>query len=276
MNQPVLNDYMDYRAFLKDMFSYKKKTDKYFSYRYFSRRAGISSPNFLQLVISGKRNLTQESAGRICKGFDLRKNEREYFENLVWLNQSTSHEDRNHYYRKIVSLKSNATIRKLDKASYEYFSKWFYPVIREIVSLGDNKWDAEQISGKLDPEISAKDAAKALKALIDLGLISRDSEGFYRQNESFLTTGPEVQSLTVANFHREMLRLATESIERHAAEVRDLSALTISIRSERITELKEHLGRIRQEIIKMYCEDKYCDQVYQLNLQLFPLSRKLV
>jgi uncharacterized protein (TIGR02147 family) len=276
MNQPVLNDYMDYRAFLKDMFTYKKKTDRYFSYRYFSRRAGITSPNFLQLVISGKRNLTQESAAKICKGFDLKKTDREYFENLVWLNQSTTHEDRNHYYRKIVSLKSNASVRKLDKASYEYFSKWFYPAIREVISLGNHKWDAEKISNRLDPEIAPKDAEKALKALIDLGLISRDSDGVYRQNESFLTTGPEVQSLAVANFHREMLRLATESIERHNAEVRDISSLTISIRSERVRELKEHLSRIRHEIMKMYCEDKDCDQVYQLNLQLFPLSRKLV
>ncbi len=274
MNQPVLNDYMDYRAFLKDMFSYKKKTDRYFSYRYFSRRAGINSPNFLQLVITGRRNLTQESAAKICKGFDLKKTEREYFENLVWLNQSTDHEDRNHYYRKLVSLKSNASARKLDKASFEYFSKWFYPAIREIVSLGSRKWSAEEISTILDPEIPAKEAGKALKALIELGLICRDDEGAYMQNESILTTGPEVSSLTIANFHREMLRLATEAIERHKAQDRDISALTISIRSERVSELKGHLARIRQEIMKMYCEDKECDQVYQLNLQLFPLSRK--
>jgi uncharacterized protein (TIGR02147 family) len=275
MNQPVLNDYMDYRAFLKDLFSYKKKTDRYFSYRYFSRRAGINSPNFLQLVISGSRNLTQETAAKICKGFDLKKTEREYFENLVWLNQSKTLEDRNHYYRKVVSLKSDSSIRKLDKAKYEYFSKWFYPAIRELVSLGKLKWDAESISSALAPQITPKEAVKALKALAELDLIIMDENGCYRQKDGLITTGPEVQSLTVANFHREMLRLATESIERHKPETRDVTSLTMSIRSERVKELKEHLARIRREIMKIYCEDNDCDQVYQLNLQLFPLTSKI-
>jgi uncharacterized protein (TIGR02147 family) len=276
MNQPVLSEYLDYRAYLKDMFSFMKKSNPHFSYRYFSRVAGFASPNFLQLVMSGKRNLTPESAAKICKGFNLKKSEREYFENLVWLNQSNNHEDKNHYYKKIVNLKGNPQVRKLDKAAYEYFSQWYYPAVRELIVLGNRKWTPERITEAISPKITIKEAEKAIKALFELNLISVNEEGEYRQNEAFLTTGPEVQSLAVANFHKSMMKLGTESIDAHSHEKRDITSLTVSIKSDRIVELKALLAKTRRDILKEYCSDNECDTVYQLNMQLFPLSGTVI
>jgi hypothetical protein len=43
------------------MFRYAKEQDRFFSHRFFARKAGFSSPNFLKLVMSSQRNLTHES-----------------------------------------------------------------------------------------------------------------------------------------------------------------------------------------------------------------------
>jgi uncharacterized protein (TIGR02147 family) len=270
--KPVINDYLDYRAYLKDMFSYLKEEDRYFSYRFFSRKAGFSSPNFLQLVITKKRNLTHDSALKVCRGFGLKKIEREYFESLVWFNQAADNNDRNHYYKKLMALKKDASARKLDKDSYEYFSKWFYPVIREVAVLGKRSMASDEIARFLSPSISVKDVENALSALENLGLIERDKKGRYKQTQRFVTTGPEVQSLIIANYHKEMLRLATESIERHKSVERDISALTLSIHSEKIPELKEYLSGIRRDILEKYGDEADSDRVVQLNIQLFPLT----
>ena len=80
MKRPVIFDYLDYRAFLKDMFCFRKWKDKHFSYRYFAGKSGFASPNYLKLVIDGDRNLTNGSIAKIAKGFKLKKQEREYFE----------------------------------------------------------------------------------------------------------------------------------------------------------------------------------------------------
>lgn len=56
--------YLDYRAFLADLYTAKKARG--FSYRSFSRRAGLSSPNYLKLVIDGQRNLSAKMAERFA------------------------------------------------------------------------------------------------------------------------------------------------------------------------------------------------------------------
>lgn len=56
--------YHDYRLFLADY--YQAKKPKGFSYRAFSRDAGLGAPNYLKLVIDGKRNPTGEMATRFA------------------------------------------------------------------------------------------------------------------------------------------------------------------------------------------------------------------
>jgi len=224
-------------------------------------------------VIDGQRNLTNESVAKMAQGFSLKRNEREYFENLVFMNQAHNHDERDHYYQKTISLKKNSTVKRLEKASYEYFSKWYYPVIREIVTFGDGDLSAEQIAALLDPPITAHDAQKAINALLELGLIRKAPSGRWEQCDKTISTGPEVQSLEVTNYHRAMLRMATESIERHPADQRDITALTLSISQERIGRLKERIAAFRGELLEIAGEDENPNQVIQINFQLFPISK---
>ncbi len=60
-SRPYPADYRDYRNYLQQMVAYLKATHPRFSYRYFSRLAGYSSPNFLKLVAEGHRNMSIKS-----------------------------------------------------------------------------------------------------------------------------------------------------------------------------------------------------------------------
>jgi len=211
MKCPHVYDYRDYRLFLKDLFYYRKQKNNYFSYRYFAKKAGFVSPNFLKLVTEGKRNLTNTSIAKIAKGFGLKKLEREFFESLVFMNQATSHEEKNHYYKKMMAMNGANPIHKLEKESFDYFSKWYYPVIREIVMFGDRKYSPEQIASFLNPKISVKEVKKALGLLMKLGLIEKNTTGHWEQSDRVVSPRPGVKSLVITNFHKEMLRLARES-----------------------------------------------------------------
>ncbi len=274
MNRPVVFDYLNYRLFLKDMFCHRKLKDKYFSYRYFAGKSGFASPNYIKLVIDNKRNLTNGSIAKIAKGFSLKKREREYFENLVFMNQATDHDERDRYYRKMMSSKGYGNIQKIEKASYEYFSRWYYPVIREIAIMGDGQYTSDEIANLLIPQIKPKDTEKALELLLQLGLIKKDGEGRWKQCDRAISTGPEVKSLVITNFHRDMLRLASESMERFSSEQRDISALTISINGDKMAEIKKRIVAFREEILELACSDQDDDQVVQINIQAFPLTGK--
>jgi uncharacterized protein (TIGR02147 family) len=255
------------------MFAFKKETMPSYSYRYFSRLAGFSSPNFLKLVMEGERNLTNTSVAGIARGFKLKKPERDFFENLVFMNQATEHAEQDHYYRKMIAAKSHGKIKTIETARYEYFSRWYLPVIRELVVFGDRKMTAEQIAEKLYPAVRTKDVETALRRLEALGLILKDEQGQWQQTDSLISTGPEVSSLLITNFHKEMIRLAEESITRHPAKTRDITALTISMKKNRMAELKQKIADFRKDILKEFATDESSDQVIQINIQAFPLTK---
>ncbi|HEX9592469.1 MAG TPA: TIGR02147 family protein [bacterium] len=273
MNQPSIFDYLDYRAFLKDTFQFRKERESFFSHRYFARRAGFTAPNFLQLVITGRRNLTSASIPKVAKGLSLKAKEREYFESLVLMNQADSHDERNHYYQKLTAMRGAGPVKKLEKASFDYFSNWYFPVIREVATWGEGRMTAAEIAGLLQPPVAVKEAERALTALTDLGLLQTDDQGRWRQCDAAVTTGPEVRSLVLANYHREMIRLGGESIERYPPAERDITTLTVSVRDDWMDELKEKIAAFRHELLDLVCQEDEPGQVIQINFQAFPLTK---
>src|SRR5436190_23110865 len=93
--------YLDHRLFLRDLYAEKKRQGKGFSYRAFSRRAGIRSTNYLRLVVVGKRNLSAEMAVRFARGFGLEGTEAEYFCDLVAFTQAKTSEERNRAHARL-------------------------------------------------------------------------------------------------------------------------------------------------------------------------------
>ena len=273
MKRPNIFNYLDYRSYLRDMFAYYKEKDSKFSYRYFSGKAGFASPNFIQLVITGKRNLTTDSLSKIAKGFGLKKKERDFLENMVFMNQAKNHDDKNHYYHRLMTDRGVTGVRHLEKASYDYFSTWYFPVIREVVLFGEGRLTAEDIAKLLNPPITVAQANKALAVLVALKLIVKNKDGRWEATDKAVTTGPEVTSLVVANFHREMIALAREAIERFPREERDISALTLSVNADSIAELKKRIAEFRKELLQFACNEQGSNHVVQVNFQLFPVTK---
>lgn len=273
MNRPNVYDYLDYRSYLIDMFHYRKAQTSHFSYRYFSSKAGFASPNFLQLVVNGQRNLTNASIAKVAKGFALKKKEREFFEYLVFMNQATVHDEKNHYYRKMISMVGYKSIATIEKDQYEYFSKWYYPVIRELLPFDEDGATPEMIAAKLNPRITPKQAESALQLLKKLNLIKQNPRGGWEQVHRDISTGPEIRSMAAANFHKEMLELSMASIDRFPASQRDISGLTLSIRRKNIKEMKTRLASFRRELMELASIEDKPDMVVQINIQLFPLMK---
>ncbi|MCB0414587.1 MAG: TIGR02147 family protein, partial [Bdellovibrionales bacterium] len=74
---PKLQTYTDYREYLQDFYQYKKKLFKNeirgYTYAHFSAAANIKSPNYLKLIIDGKRNLSKEMIQKFSRALELNK-----------------------------------------------------------------------------------------------------------------------------------------------------------------------------------------------------------
>src|SRR5690606_4572701 len=93
--------YHDYRSFLADFYDAKKRRTQGFSYRAFSRAAGLGAPNYLKLVIDGQRNLTPTMAQRFASTCGLGREACEYFGVLVTFTQATSSDERAEAYQRL-------------------------------------------------------------------------------------------------------------------------------------------------------------------------------
>ena len=96
--------------------------------------------------------------------------------------------------------------------------------------------------------------------------------GQLMRGETSVTTGHEVQSLAIGNYHRQMLQRASESIELVDRSYRDISALTVCINRLTVAELKERIHGFRETMLNRCDRDQEPEAVYQLNIQLFPLT----
>jgi uncharacterized protein (TIGR02147 family) len=264
--------YLDYRSYLRDYYVERKENGRGFSYRSFSRRAGLKSPNYLKMVIDGARNLTPPMAERFARACGLADEGTQYFVDLVGFNQASTATERNSYYSRLSASTRYRKTHKLDLAKAAYHSTWYIPAIRELITREDFSEDPEWVAKTLVPSISKSDAKRALATLIELGLAVRSDDGKLTQADALLSTGPETRSLHIANYHRTMMGRAAESIDIFPSEDRDISSLTLCLGENGIRQFKERIQRFRRELLELSALEDDPLQVVQVNFQLFPLS----
>jgi len=264
--------YLDYRAFLRDHYLRGKEHGR-LSFRGFSRRAGLGSPNYLKLVMEGDRNITDAMAARFASASGLAADAASYFCELVRFNQAKTVLDRATHHQRLTGFQRYREIRPLDSADAAYHSTWYLPAVRELAARHEFREDPGWISRTLWPSISFEQAQAALSTLLELGLLVRTADGSIRQGDRLLSTGAEIASLNVARYHQTMLERAGAAIEEVPPDQRDISSLTLCLGADGIRRLKERLRSFRRELLEISSLESDPKQVVQLNLQLFPLSR---
>jgi uncharacterized protein (TIGR02147 family) len=264
--------YLDYRAFLRDYYL-EKKDRRGLSYRAFSRRAGLKSPNYLKLVIDGARNLSDEMAARFAKAVGLDGDGADYFVELVRFSQAKSTTERNASYSRLTGFRRHQRAQPLELKHAAYHSTWYLPAIRELAARPDFSDDPAWIASALWPSITKADAAAALATLLELGLLAKNARGKIVQGEALVSTGPETRGLHIKNYHRMMMERAAESMDEIPASDRDISSLTLCLGADGLARLKERIQRFRRELLELSTLEDDADQVVQVNFQLFPLSR---
>jgi uncharacterized protein (TIGR02147 family) len=264
--------YLDYRAFLRDHYAAKKAASRAFSYRAFSKRAGVASPNYLKLVVEGKRSLSLEMSERFARACGLDADASRYFVHLVAFNQAKTSTERAQAYDKLSGFQSYRQAHKLELAHAAYYSDWYMPAIRELAASVQFRAEPEWIADQLVPKISPLQAQRALETLIELGLLVRNSSGRWVQADALVSTGPETRGLHIVAFHRAMTQRAIESIDLVPAAERDISSLTLCLGRGGLATLKTRLQRLRRELLELSALETEPEQVVQVNFQLFPLS----
>jgi uncharacterized protein (TIGR02147 family) len=272
-------DYTDYRRYLADYYNECKKISKAFSYRYFARKSGINSIGLYKDVVEGRQKIGRALIFKFSAAMGHTKKEAEYFENMVFFNESETVEERMLFFERMVACQKTK-VRIVDATRYEFYNKWYYSAVRALVGIGkfrDDEHSYKKIAGTLNPRIKPDEAKRALATLLRLGFISENDDGVFVLTDAAITTSvlkpdKNITLINVVNFQKEVMALANESIDRFEIEHINLSTLTLGLSESTVATIKEELAALRNKIAKLAEKDCTANRVFQLNMQFFPMS----
>ena len=265
--------YTSYRELIKDYYDAKKSENPSFSYQVFAQRSGFKAKTYLLDIISGKRPLSKKSLLNVATAMGLKKRETDYFETLVNFNNSKSSKEKEYYFERLKSLAGRTGAQKITSNQYDYFSQWYHVAIRELVTMKGFKGNYKTLAKKLNPRITPKQAKDSVQLLLRLGMIQKMASGTFKQKDPQISTGDELYSLAVLKHQQETLKLANEALERIPVENRDISTVTAGISYKCFGVVKQEIQLFRKRLLSIIEEDQGVDVVYQINFQLFPLTR---
>lgn len=270
---PNIFEYTNHREYLKDFFAEEKKRNPVFSHRHLAQRLGLSTPNLILLIMQGKRNITKSMQYKLTTYLKLSNRESTYFSHMISFMQAKNHDEKNIYFMQMLDLRKNLKIGKMVEHQFEYYSNWYNPVIRELVTHPDFKGDFAWLAKQIVPSITTAQAKRSVELLLRLSLIKK-KKSQYVQTDPLISTGQEVNSLAVVNFHKKTTELAKESFDRFTLKERTVTSCTVAISEDRFNELKREIMDLRKRALALAQDFDDSTRVYQLNFQMFPMTKK--
>ena len=268
--KPII-EYSDFRQYMLDYYEERKRRSV-FSWREFSKIAGFSSSSYMKVVCDGKSKLSRVGVERTGAAMGLVGFEMEYFRAMVEYGQAATEAKKKAAYEKMLGIARVHKVRVMEGDLFEFYDSWQNPVVRELAPLMPGATPGE-MAKMCYPEVSAAEVQKSLNFLMKAGLLKKAGDNAFELAETSIRGTPDATRLALRGMHREMSKLATPAIDLPVEE-RHFSGVTMGLSRESFNKIENVLDECRRKIVAIAAEDKDIDQVYRLNLQLFPLTRK--
>lgn len=279
---PSLSDCMDYRKFLADFYEHKKDQTKNhfrpYSYAHFSAAADIKSPNYLKMIIEGKRNLSDDMVSKFAKAMSLNKEQGEELRLLVNFNQAEDPANRNFALKALSEFRVEQKLKQgaIDRKTWEKVPNWVAWVLYAMVDQEGVKFDVASLKSLLRGKASDSEIESALNSLFESGELVKDLEtGEVKKTRSMIENSEEVPVALVRKLQAQLMYLGLESLYQDAPTEREFGSLTLSMTKKEFEELKFKLRQMRKGLTKDNSIARMGakgERVYQLNIQLYPVS----
>lgn len=268
-------EYLNYREYLKDWVAHRKAEGLPGSNRWFAQKMGINSTSWLSSILSGARNLNEEHIKKLTQVLNLTPYERSLFSALVAFNQAKERQEKNRHFDSLRKIQTRKEAAPVSGQFYHYYRNWYNSAIRALIGITPVRNNYRELGALLTPPISEQHTKEAVELLEEIGFIQRNSEGVFELTHAGITTGEYEKSVAIRGFQEETLQLARAALFRFDRREKDLSTLTLGISRNKIDEVKEILAETRRKIAEIAESDDNADSAYQLNMQLFPLSKQI-
>ncbi len=238
---------------LRDEFKQRISRNPQYSLRAFAKSLKIHSST-LSGILNGKRRITPTQAQKILRELDIDRTEKKRI--LLQLIEG--------------KIESRPTAYEtLDEDTLDVVGGWEHFALMACLDLYPKGRTASQLAEKM--KLPLAQAQTALDRLLKLSL-AQVEDGIWKPTGRYFTTTQDVPSESLRQAHREYIEKALASLDQHALQDRDISGITMAISSKKLPQAKKMIKNFRRELVDLLDGDPM-DEVYRLNIQLFPLSK---
>lgn len=282
MDRPVLSTYTDYRSYLNDYFEFRRFETRTqlrpFSYSDFSAAADIRSPNYLKLIISGERNLSPDMCKKFAKALKLDKNDLTEFEILVRYNQAADAQERNYTLKLLSEYRAERALASgsIDAETWEKVPGWLSWLIYALIDQSHIRFTVDHLKKVLRQRTPDKDIQQAIDKLVSAGDIRIEND-IPSKTGKVISNSDKIPPALIRKLQSELIYMGLDSLYKDTPSEREISGFTIAMTDEEFSWVRHELRKIRKELqtkLMMAREKNPGKKVYQVNIQLFPLTNE--
>ncbi len=266
-------EYTDYRKYIQDYYDERKRSSA-FSWQKFAQNAGFSSAVFLKYVCEGKKNLSVGAAGSVASAMGLAGFEQTYFVLMVSYAHAKDDKTKRAAFEERCALAKAHKVHVLGNDEFDYFKSWKNPVLREIAPHMPGAKPLE-MARACEPAISAAEVSETLNFLVKMKLLKKDKDGNYHQTDKAVTMA-SMDAIPVAarDLQRQMGEFAIKALDLPLSE-RTMSGFVLGLTERSYERIRKEMSDFYRRVVAIATEEDETERVYRLNMQLFPLSKRL-
>jgi uncharacterized protein (TIGR02147 family) len=245
---------------IREMLSKRQRANSSYSLRAYGRDLGMD-PSTLSAVLKGKRSFPIKDCDRVIKSLRLTPIEKMHFMESALKKRAL-----------LDQIKTDAQEKfMLDESHYRVIAEWEHYAVLTFANIENAKLETATLSKKFG--MTKLRAQSVLQNLINAKLLTQNEDGSLSKTHDAVRTTEDITSEALRASHLEALELSKQKLESIPVELRDYSSLNIAFDPAQLTELKAIIREFRQKVSTLAKSGENKSEVYQLAIQLYPLTK---
>lgn len=263
---------------LRSVFVERKAKNTSYSLNAFARDLDLS-PSLISRILNGSRSVTLKQGLHIAAVLGFGHNETNSFILSIVEGAGKSAKITKKIRAQILergpvagaSFESPVFIN-YDVERFKAIAQWYHLAILNLTYVQDFSSDPRWIAERLGLEIN--EVKLAIARLLELGFLEKTNDGVLKKTSSYINFKTTRSESAVRSFHTQMIEKAKTQLNRTSPEDferRHITGITFSCPKSSVDQFKKKISEFQDECLAMAKTGTH-EEVYQLNVQLFPLT----